>query len=95
MRAGFERLSAVVHERTSRSVTSGGLCVFFRCRKRIKIHSSDNDGYMRGYKRLEACTLRVSVADGREKIIGIDLEQLLSGIDISQIILRKNFALTQ
>ncbi len=50
---------------------------------------------MRGYKRLEARTLRVSVADGMEKIIDIDLEQLLSGIDISRIIFRKNFALTQ
>jgi len=91
MRAGFERLSAVVQERMSRSVISGGLYVFFsRCRRRIKILYWDNDGYALWYKRLEAGTFRVEVGDGMENIIGIDLEQLLSGIDLSRIILRKN-----
>jgi transposase len=91
MRAGFERLSAVVQERMSRSVTSGGLYVFFsRCRRRVKIHSSDNDGYALWYKRLEAGTFRVEVGDGMENIIGIDLEQLLSGIDRARIILKRH-----
>ena len=91
MRAGFERLSAVVQERMSRSVTSGGLYVFIsRCRRRIKILYWDNDGYALWYKRLEAGKFRVEVVDGMENISGIDLEQLLSGIDLARIILKRN-----
>jgi hypothetical protein len=91
MRAGFERLSTVVHERMSRSVTSGGLYVFFsRCRRRIEILYWDNDGYAVWYKRLEAGTFQVEVVDGMENITGIDLEQILSGIELSRIILTRN-----
>jgi transposase len=91
MRAGSPRLSALVHERMSRSVTSGGLYVFFSwCRRRIKILYWDKDGYALWYKRLEAGTFRVEVVDGVENISGIDLEQLLSGIDLSRIVLCRN-----
>lgn len=91
MRAGFLRLSALVNERMSREVTSGGVYVFFsRCRRRVKILYWDNDGYALWYKRLEAGAFRVDVVDGAEDISGDDLLQLLSGIDLSRIILRKN-----
>lgn len=91
MRAGFERLAARVQERMSRSVMSGGIYVFVsRCRRRVKILYWDNDGYALWYKRLEAGTFRMEQRDGVEIVSGVDLEQLLSGIDLSRIILRRN-----
>lgn len=91
MRAGFERLAALVQERMSRSALSGGLYVFVsRCRRRVKILYWDNDGYALWYKRLEAGTFRIAQSNGCEIVSGVDLEQLLSGIDLSRIILRRN-----
>ena len=91
MRAGFEQLSAVVHERMSRSVTSGGLLVFCRrCRRWKKILFGDNDGCAIWYNRLEAGTFRVGVVDYMKDILGIDLEQRLSGIVLWRVILPKN-----
>lgn len=91
MRAGFERLAALVQERMSRTVLAGGLYVFVsRCRRRVKVLYWDNDGYALWYKRLEAGTFRVEQREGVEIVSGIDLEQLLSGIDLSRIILRRN-----
>ena len=79
MRAGFERLSAVVQKRMSRSVTSGGLYVFFsRCRRRIKILYWDNDGYALWYKRLEAGTFRVHKS--REQPVIRNLRKLESQV---------------
>ena len=90
MRAGFERLAALVQERMSRSVMGGGLYVFMsRCRRRVKILYWDRDGYALWYKRLEAGAFRVDQSDGCEMVTGVDLEQLLSGIDLSRIILRR------
>ena len=91
MRAGFERLAALVTEHMRRSVMAGGLYVFVsRCRKRVKILYWDHDGYALWYKRLEAGTFRMAQQQGTEHISGVDLEQLLSGMDLSRIILRKN-----
>lgn len=91
MRAGFERLAALVQERMSRSVVSGGLYVFVsRCRRRAKVLYWDNDGYALWYKRLEAGTFRIEQREGVEIVSGVDLEQLLSGVDLSRIILRRN-----
>lgn len=91
MRAGFERLAALVQERMSRSVLSGGLYVFVsRCQRRVKILYWDKDGYALWYKRLEAGTFRLEQREGVELVSGVDLDQLLSGIDLSRIILCKN-----
>ena len=91
MRKGFERLAALVQERMSRSVLAGGLYVFVsRCRKRVKILYWDSDGYALWYKRLEAGSFRIEHKDGVEVATGVDLQQLLSGVDFSRIILRKN-----
>ena len=91
MRAGFERLASLVQERMNRTVIAGGMYVFVsRCRRRVKILHWDRDGYALWYKRLEAGTFRVEQREGVEIVSGVDLEQLLSGIELSRIILRRN-----
>ena len=41
-------------------------------------------------KRLEAGVFKVEVKEGYEQITGIDLNELLAGLDLSRIKLRKN-----
>lgn len=91
MRAGFDRLAQLVQTEQARSVMTGGLYVFIsRCRKRVKILYWDNDGYALWYKRLEAGALKVSKQAGVEQLSGIDLKQLLMGVDLSRIKLKKS-----
>lgn len=91
MRMSFDRLSQLVREKLSRSVLEGGLYVFFsRKRERVKILYWDRDGYALWQKRLEAGVFRVENREGVEEIIGVDLEELLSGVDFSRIKIRKN-----
>jgi transposase len=90
MRAGFERLAALVEEHMQRSVLGGGVYVFVsRCRKRVKLLYWDNDGYALWYKRLEAGAFRVEAQAGVEVITGIDLQELLTGMDLSRIKMKK------
>jgi transposase len=91
MRAGFERLSQLVRDKQQRSVIAGGLYVFLsRCRKRVKILYWDRDGYALWYKRLEAGTLKVSKTEEVEILSGVDLSELLMGIDLARIKLKKS-----
>jgi len=91
MRMSFDRLSVLIRERLSRSVIEGGLFVFFsRKRDRVKILYWDRDGYALWQKRLEAGMYRVELREGHEEISGIDLEELLSGVDLSRIRVRRN-----
>ena len=91
MRISFDRLSLLVREKLSRSVIEGGLYVFFsRKRDRVRILYWDKDGYALWQKRLEAGTFRVECRDGIEIISGVDLGELLSGVDLSRIKIRKN-----
>jgi transposase len=50
----------------------------------------DNDGYALWYKRLEAGSFRIAEGDTTEAITGVDLEALLSGVDLSRIKLKKD-----
>ena len=91
MRAGFERLSALVEAHCARTVLSGGVYLFVsRCRKRVKLLYWDNDGYALWYKRLEAGAFRVEKKEGIETITGVDLEELLSGTDLCRIMMKKS-----
>jgi transposase len=91
MRMGFDRLSFLAREKLGRSVIEGGLYVFFsRERSRVKILYWDRDGYAMWHKRLEAGAFRVESREGHEEISGVDLEEVLLGIDLSRIKVRKN-----
>jgi len=90
MRMSFDRLSMIVVEKMQRRVMSGGVYVFFsRCRSRVKILYWDKDGYALWYKRLEAGSYKVERRDSYEEVTAVDLEQLLSGIELSRIKLQK------
>jgi transposase len=91
MRMSFDRLSGLVKEKMARSVIEGGLYVFFsRDRARVKILYWDRDGYALWHKRLEAGMFRVELRDGHEAITGVDLEEILCGVDLSRIKVRKS-----
>jgi len=93
MRLGMDRLSAQIQLELSRSVFSGGIFVFIsRCRRKIRLLYWDRDGYALWQKRLEAGVFRIEQKDGYEEITGVDLEELLSGMDLSRIKLRKSAA---
>jgi transposase len=93
MRLGMDRLSAQIQSELSCSVFSGGLFVFVsRCRRKVKILYWDRDGYAMWLKRLEAGVFRIERKDGYEEITGVDLAELLSGMDYSRIKLRQSAA---
>jgi len=90
MRCGFDRLSEWVRTRLNRAVTAGGLFVFIsRDRARVKILYWDMDGYALWHKRLEAGVFRVEWQDGVEELTGIDLTELLRGVDLARIRFQK------
>lgn len=91
MRIGFDRLALFVKERMQRDVLVGGLYVFLsRRRDRIKILYWDRDGYALWFKRLEAGVFRVERFEKHEEITGIDLQELLRGVELNRIKFRKN-----
>jgi transposase len=90
MRCGFERLAALVQEQVQRSVIAGGVFVFLsRERRRVKLLWWDRDGYALYYKRLEAGVFKVERCDGHEEITGVDLDELLRGMDLARIKFRR------
>ena len=72
-------------------MTAGGVYVFLsRSRDRVKLLWWDRDGYALFYKRLEAGTFKVEWQDGHQELSGVDLNLLLSGMDLKRICFRKN-----
>lgn len=90
MRLGVDRLGAKIQEELKRSPISGGLYVFVsRSRKKIKLLYWDRDGYALWIKRLEAGMFQIRERAGYKIITGVDLEELLSGVELSRIEFRK------
>ena len=91
MRVSFDRLSMFIKENLSASSIRSSLYVFLsRNGDRVKILYWDRDGYALWYKRLEAGTFKVCQKPEYEEITGVDLSQLLKGMDLSRIKLRKS-----
>ena len=91
MRVSFDRLSLFISDKLEQSSMSGSLYVFLsRHRDRVKILYWDKDGYALWYKRLEAGVFKVESRLGFEELCGVDLVQLLDGMDLSRIKLRKS-----
>jgi len=91
MRYGFDRLSEQIRTELQRSPLTGGYFVFFsRNRRKVRILYWDRDGYALWQKRLEAGSFKVELRDGFEQITGVDLEQILSGMELSRIKFRKD-----
>lgn len=90
MRMSFDRLSEKIRIELERSVISGGLYIFFsRNRERVKILYWDRDGYCIWQKRLEAGKFKVEKEEKYETFCVVDLEELLSGVELSRIKIRK------
>ena len=91
MRHGIDRLSEKIRNEIGRTPISGGIFVFLsRDRKKVRLLYWDRDGYAIWMKRLEAGAFKVELKDGYETITGVDLFEVLSGMDLSRIKLRKN-----
>lgn len=91
MRLGFDRLAEKIRAELKRTPLSGGYFVFFsRSRRKVRILYWDRDGYALWMKRLEAGSFKVEAKDGYEQITGIDLQEILSGMELSRIKLRKS-----
>ena len=90
MRIGFDRLALFIRERMQREVLAGGLYVFFsRRRDRVKLMYWDGDGYALWFKRLEAGVFRVERFEKHDEVTGIDLQELLRGVELERIKFRK------
>lgn len=91
MRVSFDRLAEKISQELSRSVIAGGLYVFFsRTRDRVRIIYWDTDGYAIWTKRLEVGSYQVEKKDGYEQLCAVDLQSLLSGVELSRIKFKKN-----
>jgi hypothetical protein len=91
MRLGFDRLSEKIRTELQRTPLLGGYFVFLsRNRRKVKILYWDRDGYAMWLKRLEAGSFKVECKDGYETITAIDLKELLSGVELTRIKLRKS-----
>jgi transposase len=91
MRLGFDRLAEKIKVELKRTPLAGGYFVFIsRCRKKVRIIYWDRDGYALWQKRLEAGIFKIEILDGFETITGVELFELLSGIDLSRIKFRRN-----
>ena len=91
MRRSFDRLSVMVEEHFGRNSLDGALYVFLsRDRKKVKLLHWERDGYWLHYKRLETSTFRIqSKTDSTEELTGVDLLELLRGVDLRRIKLSK------
>ena len=86
MRFGVDRLALMIEEELGVKVFSGGIFVFVsRTRKKIKLLYWDRDGYAVWMKRLEAGVFRLDKGTSYDKITGVDLELLLSGVELKRI----------
>ena len=91
MRVSFDRLSELIKANFSDGFQRSALYVFLsRQRNKVKIFYWDRDGYALWYKRLEAGVFKVEQKVGYEQVTGVDLSQLLEGMDLSRIKLRKS-----
>jgi transposase len=91
MRLGFDRLSEQIRSELKKTPLSGGYFVFLsRSRKKVRILYWDRDGFAMWLKRLEVGSFKVEFRDGFEQVTGIDLQQILSGMELSRIKFRKD-----
>ena len=94
MRKGFDSLAALVQTHLEQDALSGDLFVF-RSRRgdRLKLLYWDEDGYALWYKRLEAGSFALPVADGKRAAAGAhglvlrpaELAMLLDGVDLANV----------
>lgn len=91
MRLGMDRIAEKIRDELNCSPLSGAVFAFVsRCRRRVKLVYWDRDGYALWLKRLEEGAFRIEKREGYETITGVDLKELLSGLELSRIKLRRD-----
>jgi transposase len=98
MRRGFDGLMRMADEFLQQNVLDGGLFVFInRRRDRVKLLYWDGDGLCIWYKRLEAGTFKLPIAQQdatRLTLSTTDLAMLLGGVELSVAKQRKRYRRT-
>lgn len=97
MRKSIDGLCGEVQEYLGCNSLDGSLFIFYnRQRDKLKLLFWERDGYWVLYKRLEAGTFQMPVAQDGISRIALDGEQLqliLSGIDLNSVKHRKRFCI--
>lgn len=91
MRCGSNRLQELVRAYFLREAYDGNVYAFVsRDRKKVKLLYWERSGFWLMYKRLETSTFRIQLTEeGREELTGVDLLELLKGVDIRTVRLTK------
>lgn len=93
LRSSYDRLSMFVEGSGKRS-RDGSYYVFIgRSRKKVKILYWDDDGYCIWQKRLEAGRIRVNLIGGIEELSTEGLRNILRGMELERIKIRKKFTI--
>ena len=98
MRKSFDGLMRMVEEHIQKNVLDGGLFAFINKRQdRIKLIYWDRDGLAIWYKRLEKGTFqKLPSKNGHHiRLTATDLALLLDGIDLSRVVRRKRYKISE
>lgn len=92
LRSSYDRLSSYI-EGVGKKSRDGSYYVFFGKRKnRVKVIYWDKDGYCIWQKRLEAGNFKVELSGGLELLNKEELENILSGMEMKRIKIRKKYS---
>lgn len=98
MRKSFNGLMRMTEEHIQKNVLDGGLFVFINKKQdRIKLLYWDRDGLAIWYKRLEKGTFQKLTNENENYLTlsSTDLSLLLNGIDLSSVVRRKRYRISE
>jgi transposase len=96
MRKSFDGLGGIVRQQMNLDLLNGDVFIFInRRRNQIKLLQWDRDGFSIYHKRLEKGTFEWPVNTGQGKIVlsSLDLQLILSGVQLRSIKHRPRFRL--
>ena len=96
MRKSFDGLGGIVEQQMSVNLLSGDIFIFINKRRtRVKLLMWDNDGFCIYHKRLQKGTFELPLSSGQSKVTlsALDLQLILSGIQLKSVKRRPRFKL--
>jgi len=96
MRKSFDGLGGIVEQQMSVNLLSGDIFIFINKRRtQVKLLMWDNDGFCIYHKRLQKGTFELPLSSGQSKVTlsALDLQLILSGIQLKSVKRRPRFKL--